>query len=173
MLRSSRSFSSIQPGRGVLHVPNGGVRGGTKTGGGMHGRPFYSREIRGRSKNISLVYDTTVDDTDDVNTDEVEDLYCLLKQIQSECPDIKAVSSGAILSTYQRTRIENVCSRLNLTSLSYLWRMSSQRTLLNSILDEGQIDAVLVRVACPPGLMPNIHLGKSLLELRNRGCWIN
>lgn len=133
------------------------------------GVPFYSREIRGRSKNISLVYDTTVDDTDDVNTDEVEDLYCLLKQIQSECPDIKAVSSGAILSTYQRTRIENVCSRLNLTSLSYLWRMSSQRTLLNSILDEGQIDAVLVRVACPPGLMPNIHLGKSLLELRNRG----
>jgi enamine deaminase RidA (YjgF/YER057c/UK114 family) len=47
--------------------------------------------------------------------------------------------------------------------------MSSQRTLLNSILDDGQIDAVLVRVACPPGLMPNKHLGKSLLELRNGG----
>jgi uncharacterized protein (TIGR00290 family) len=134
------------------------------------GVPFYAREIRGRSKNIALVYDdTSVDDTDDVTTDEVEDLYLLLKQIQSECPDVSAVSSGAILSTYQRTRIEHVCSRLNLTSLSYLWRMSSQRTLLDSILDDGQIDAVLVRVACPPGLMPNRHLGKSLLELRNGG----
>jgi diphthine-ammonia ligase len=133
------------------------------------GVPFYVREIRGRSKNISLVYDTAVGDTDDVTTDEVEDLYLLLKQIQRECPDVTAVSSGAILSTYQRTRIEHVCSRLNLTSLSFLWRMSSQRELLNSILDDGQIDAVLVRVACPPGLMPNRHLGKSLLELRNGG----
>ena len=133
------------------------------------GVPFYVREIRGRSKNISLVYDNDDDDADDVTTDEVEDLYQLLKQIQSECPYVSAVSSGAILSTYQRTRIEHVCSRLNLTSLSYLWRMSSQRSLLDSILDDGQIDAVLVRVACPPGLMPNRHLGKSLLELRNGG----
>ena len=133
------------------------------------GVPFYVREIRGRSKNISLVYDNDVDDADDVTTDEVEDLYQLLKEIQSQCPDVSAVSSGAILSTYQRTRIEHVCSRLNLTSLSFLWRMSSQRTLLNSILDDGQIDAVLVRVACPPGLMPSRHLGKSLLELRNGG----
>ena len=133
------------------------------------GVPFYVREIRGRSKKISLVYDNADDDADDATTDEVEDLYQLLKQIQIECPDVSAVSSGAILSTYQRTRIEHVCSRLNLTSLSLLWRMSSQRTLLNSILDDGQIDAVLVRVACPPGLMPNRHLGKSLLELRNGG----
>ena len=50
------------------------------------GVPFYVREIRGRSKNISLVYDNDDDDADDVTTDEVEDLYQLLKQIQSECP---------------------------------------------------------------------------------------
>jgi len=50
-----------------------------------------------------------------------------------------------------------------------MWRMSSQRTVLNSILDDGQIEAMLVRVACPPGLMPYRHLGKSLRELRDRG----
>ncbi|KAL7534581.1 hypothetical protein ACHAXR_006690 [Thalassiosira sp. AJA248-18] len=133
------------------------------------GVPFYVREIHGRSKNTSLVYDTNDDDDKDAVSDEVEDLFLLLQQIQRDHPDVSAVSSGAILSTYQRTRIEHVCARLNLTSLSYLWRMSSQRTVLNAILDDGQIDAVLVRVACPPGLMPYRHLGKYLRELRDRG----
>ncbi len=134
------------------------------------GVPLHVREIHGRSKNTALVYETF--DKDDSSThDEVEDLYLLLKEIQMKYPDISAISSGAILSTYQRTRIENVCSRLNLTSLSYLWRMSSQRLLLDSILDDGQIDAVLVRVACPPGLMPYKHLGKSLRDLRDKGIF--
>jgi len=142
------------------------------------GVPFYVREISGRSVNTSLVYDTNenVDNAanenengNDVVEDEVEDLYLLLQQIQQHHPDITGVSSGAILSTYQRTRIEHVCARLRLTSLSYLWRMSSQRSLLNSILDDGNIEAVLVRTACPPGLMPYRHLGKSLRALRDRG----
>lgn len=135
------------------------------------GVPFYVREIHGRSKNTALVYDNNSDEEDGSSSDddEVEDLYLLLNEIQSKHREISAVSSGAILSTYQRTRIEHVCSRLNLISLSYLWRMSSQRTLLDSILDDGEIDAVLVRVACPPGLIPHRHLGKSLRELRDRG----
>ena len=139
------------------------------------GVPFFVREITGGSENKSLVYDNTDTNADATNnddavvSDEVEDLYLLLQQIQQHHPEVTAVSSGAILSTYQRTRIEHVCSRLNLTSLSYLWRMSNQRTVLNSILDDGQIDAVLVRVACPPGLMPYRHLGKSLRTLRDMG----
>ncbi len=32
------------------------------------------------------------------------------------------VSAGAILSDYQRVRVESVCSRLGLTSLAFLWR---------------------------------------------------
>ncbi|KAL7454414.1 hypothetical protein ACHAWC_006057, partial [Mediolabrus comicus] len=129
------------------------------------GVPFYMRQIHGHSKNKSLVYDN---DGSDVS-DEVEDLYLLLEQIITNHPEVTGVSSGAILSTYQRTRIEHVCSRLGLTSLSYLWRLSSQRSLLDSILDDGEIEAILVRVACPPGLMPYRHLGKSLRDLRDRG----
>mmetsp|Transcript_14354 Transcript_14354/g.22147 ORF Transcript_14354/g.22147 Transcript_14354/m.22147 type:complete len:914 (+) Transcript_14354:104-2845(+) len=128
------------------------------------GVPFYMREIHGQSKIKSLVYENDGD-----GSDEVEDLYILLEQIIANHPEIEGVSSGAILSTYQRTRIEHVCSRLNLTSLSYLWRMSSQRSLLDSILDDGEIEAILVRVACPPGLMPYRHLGKSLRDLRDKG----
>ena len=79
------------------------------------GVPLYVREIHGRSKNTSLVYDDgaaydiNIDDgnssSDDIVSDEVDDLYVLLKQIQGYHPDISAVSSGAILSTYQRTLI--------------------------------------------------------------------
>lgn len=36
-------------------------------------------------------------------------------------PDIEGVSSGAIASTYQKKRVEDVCSRLGLKSLAYLW----------------------------------------------------
>ncbi|KAL7532633.1 hypothetical protein ACHAWF_004199 [Thalassiosira exigua] len=133
---------------------------------GCMGLPYYEGRIRGRSANTSLAYDAADGGS---SSDEVEDLYALLKRIKSERPDVTAVSSGAILSTYQRTRIENVCSRLGLTSLSYLWRASSQRRLLDSILDDGGIDAVLVRVACPPGLSPRRHLGKSLRTLRDDG----
>lgn len=54
------------------------------------------------------------------------------------------MGSGAILSNYQRTRVENVCGRLGLTSLAYLWRRP-QSPLLAEMVDAG-LDAVLVKV---------------------------
>lgn len=59
-------------------------------------------------------------------------------------PEVKGVASGAILSNYQRTRVENVCERLGLTSLAYLWRRP-QSMLLEEMVDAG-VDAVLVKV---------------------------
>ena len=144
------------------------------------GVPLYVRELRGRSRDTSLVYDhvttssavaaaanstsSAEDDNDDAPIDEVEDLYLLLQTILSAHPDITAVTSGAILSTYQRTRIESVCGRLSLTPLSYMWRIGPQRSLLQCMLEDG-IDAVLVKVASPPGLVPHKHLNKTLSEL--------
>ena len=152
------------------------------------GVPLYVRELRGKSRDTSLVYDHVTTSTAaathstcsaevgndssnsnsnnniDAPIDEVEDLYLLLQTILSAHPDITAVTSGAILSTYQRTRIESVCGRLSLTPLSYLWRIGSQRSLLRCMLEDG-IDAVLVKVASPPGLVPHKHLNKSLSEL--------
>lgn len=54
--------------------------------------------------------------------DEVEDMYELLRDCKLMFPEARAVSSGAILSSYQRTRVENVCSRLGMVSLGYMWR---------------------------------------------------
>ncbi len=130
------------------------------------GVPLVIRECVGRSKNTSLVYDhdngANNDQTEHNKVeDEVEDLYELLAEIKRQFPSVEAISSGAILSTYQRTRIESVCSRLGLISLGYMWRMGPQRNLLECMLKDG-LDAVLVKVASPPGLMPQQHLNKTL-----------
>lgn len=133
------------------------------------GMPLVIRECVGRSKNTSLVYDLG-EKLDDTVEDEVEDLYELLLDVKRKFPDVQGISSGAILSTYQRTRIESVCGRLGLSSFGYLWRMGPQKDLLECMLKDG-IEAVLVKVASPPGLMPMKHLNKTLGALYYGGVF--
>ncbi|RXG60933.1 Diphthine--ammonia ligase [Armadillidium vulgare] len=120
------------------------------------GLPLYQREIEGTSLNTRSIHYTPTDG------DEVEDLYSLLKKVKEEC-QIEAVSVGAIFSDYQRIRVENVCLRLNLVCLAYMWRRD-QSELLQEIIDTG-IEAVLVKVAAI-GLVPKKHLGKSVREMQ-------
>ena len=72
---------------------------------------------------------------------------------------------GAILSDYQRLRVERICFELNLVSLSYLWKQTPQKRLLEDILNVGRIEAVLVKTAAM-GLDPRKHLGKTLAEVK-------
>jgi len=65
--------------------------------------------------------------------------------LQSHHPDAKGVSVGAILSNYQRVRVEHVCQRLSLTPLSYLWQRD-QADLLSEMIAAG-MEAVLIKVA--------------------------
>ncbi|KAF8819727.1 ATP-binding domain-containing protein [Cardiosporidium cionae] len=68
--------------------------------------PLLTREITGDaivSKNLS--YQAT-------KGDEVEDLYELLLIAKKHFPLLEAISCGAILSDYQRLRVENVCDSL-------------------------------------------------------------
>uniref|UniRef100_A0A182TFJ7 Diphthine--ammonia ligase n=1 Tax=Anopheles melas TaxID=34690 RepID=A0A182TFJ7_9DIPT len=117
--------------------------------------PLYRRMTRGHSINTKGHYEPTEDD-------EVEDLYELLAEVQRE-QRVEAVAVGAILSDYQRVRVENVCTRLNLISLAYLWRRD-QTELLQEMID-CQVHAIIIKVAAL-GLMPDRHLGKSLKELQ-------
>ncbi|CBN78880.1 conserved unknown protein [Ectocarpus siliculosus] len=120
------------------------------------GKPLIRRELAGRAVNQALQYSLTEDD-------EVEDLFLLLKEVKERFPEVEGVGSGAILSNYQRTRVENVCGRLGLTSLAYLWRRP-QSPLLAEMVEAG-LNAVLVKVASF-GLEPSKHLGRSLARLR-------
>lgn len=81
---------------------------------------------------------------------------------QAAVPDVNGVCIGAVLSNYQRSRVENVCGRLGLASLAYLWRFA-QDTLLEDMCRAGVV-AVLIKVACL-GLRPDRHLGRPVCEL--------
>lgn len=83
--------------------------------------------------------------------DETESLVPLLEKIIAEHPTVNALCTGAILSTYQRTRIESVALRLGLTPLSFLWKYPilppvSQVSLLQDMQAVG-LDARIVKVA--------------------------
>ena len=64
-------------------------------------RPLFRGELRGRSVHRDLSYLPT-------DSDEVEDLFHLVQRVKLACPSINAVATGAILSNYQRNRVENV-----------------------------------------------------------------
>ncbi|KAG6557626.1 hypothetical protein Mapa_000907 [Marchantia paleacea] len=120
------------------------------------GLPLFRRKIQGQTREKGLRYTKT-------DGDEVEDLEALLRAVKSRFPDIGGVSSGAIASDYQRLRVENVCSRLGLISLAYMWKQE-QPYLLQNMIDSG-LHAVLVKVAVL-GLDPKKHLGKDLATLQ-------
>ncbi|XP_077998051.1 uncharacterized protein LOC144451142 [Glandiceps talaboti] len=121
--------------------------------------PLYRRTLFGES--VVLDRDYIPDPMD-----EVEDLFQLLHNMQRNI-DFEGVSVGAVLSDYQRVRVESVCSRLGLTSLSYLWRRSQQELLLEMIAC--QVKAIVIKVAAL-GLDPSKHLGKTIEDIYPHMC---
>ncbi|CAN0140341.1 unnamed protein product, partial [Discosporangium mesarthrocarpum] len=108
--------------------------------GECFGKPLLRRMMSGGAVNQALHYTPTEDD-------EVEDLLQLLMEVKERFPEVAGVSSGAILSTYQRTRVESVCTRLGLTSLAFLWQRGQSGLLQDMVgAGGGGVDAVLVKV---------------------------
>lgn len=102
------------------------------------GLPLYREHIIGQPIDQSLNYSRT-------ENDETEDLFQLLDHVKRVHPEIQGVSSGAILSNYQRARVENVCVRLGLTSLAYLWQRE-QKELLEEMI-HADLTAIVIKVA--------------------------
>mmetsp|Transcript_33307 Transcript_33307/g.106158 ORF Transcript_33307/g.106158 Transcript_33307/m.106158 type:complete len:722 (-) Transcript_33307:49-2214(-) len=118
------------------------------------GVPLVRRVIAGAPKAIgSQAYSPQ-------DGDEVEDLTLLLQEVLEAHPDVQAVSCGAILSNYQRLRVENVCGRLGLKVFAFMW-MQEQPALLQQMID-AQIDARIAKVASM-GLTRK-HVGESILN---------
>jgi diphthine-ammonia ligase len=120
------------------------------------GIPLYRAPITGDAVDTSRVYrQDAVDDDRAVeeereekksareSEDETESLVPLLKRIMEDHPHANAVSAGAILSTYQRTRIENVAGRLGLVPLAWLWmypELPPPAERRNVLTDTGLLD---------------------------------
>lgn len=121
------------------------------------GLPLLRRRLSGVSLHLGLTYDAPCPG------DEVEDLRAVLEAAQQRIPDLGAVCCGALLSDYQRLRVEAVATSLGLTSLAPLWRLN-QVAYMQEVVHTAQMHAILVKVAAL-GLSPAEHLGQPLEQL--------
>jgi len=106
--------------------------------------PLFRQPITGHAVNTNKSYEF---DT----KDEVESMYQLLLHIKQVHPEINALCTGAILSDYQRTRVESITSRLDMVSLSYLWQFPflppyDESILLKDMSEVGQ-DSRIIKIA--------------------------
>ncbi|QSZ29732.1 hypothetical protein DSL72_004249 [Monilinia vaccinii-corymbosi] len=125
------------------------------------GIPLYRQVIVGSAVQTGTSYshaDVTSfeavgpkDKEKDADKDETESLLPLLRKIMHAHPEANALSTGAILSTYQRTRVESVALRLGLIPLSFLWQYpilppGMQISLLQDMQAVG-LDARIIKVS--------------------------
>ena len=128
------------------------------------GLPLYRHPISGSATNASKDYKPP--DLNSDAPDETESLIPLLLQVKAAYPMANAVCTGAILSTYQRTRVESVALRLGLTPLSYLWQYPylppyEQMSLLQDMAAVGMI-AKIIKVASAG--LDSSFLGQNVAE---------
>ncbi|KAF7292378.1 Diphthami-syn-2 domain-containing protein [Mycena chlorophos] len=122
--------------------------------------PLYRRVISGQAIEQGSEYGPRSTHVG-VSGDETEDLFVLLETVKAHHPEVQGVSVGAILSNYQRVRVEHVCRRLNLTPLCYLWQRD-QGELMSEMIAAG-MHSILIKVA-GIGLTVD-HLGRSLAQM--------
>ena len=132
------------------------------------GLPLYRQEIAGSAVNQSKSYGPTPNEAE--KADETESLVPLLRKVMAAHPEVNAVSTGAILSDYQRTRVESVALRLGLTPLSYLWQYphlppGTQTSLLEDMAAVGQ-DARIIKVAS--GGMDDSFLWQNVADFKTK-----
>ncbi|CAE6397011.1 unnamed protein product [Rhizoctonia solani] len=127
--------------------------------------PLFRRTINGSAIEQGGEYGDRAGKADreneGVDGDETEDMFTLLSEVKEAYPDVQGVSVGAILSNYQRVRVDHVCQRLGLTPLCYLWQRD-QRELMSEMIAAG-VEAIIIKVA---GIgLEERHLGKSLSQM--------
>ncbi|MDR2545059.1 MAG: TIGR00289 family protein [Methanobrevibacter sp.] len=72
--------------------------------------------------------------TDGKKEEELNDLEKGLVDLKNN--GVEAVYSGAIFSTYQKTRIDNICEKIGLKSIAPLWHINPEKYMRN-IVDLG------------------------------------
>ena len=131
--------------------------------------PLFRSYINGTAINADKYYDasTTASNAQERNLpDETESLLDLVIKVKAEYPQANAVCTGAILSDYQRSRVESVALRLGLQSLAYLWQYPylpphTQTSLLEDMNTFGH-KAIIIKVAS--GGLSESFLGQNVAD---------
>jgi len=113
--------------------------------------PLYRQPILGSVIDQSKTYGPQAPSSRTSTPDEVESMFTLLERVKQSQPEVNAVCTGAILSDYQRTRVESIALRLGLMPLSYLWQFPflppyTETSLLDDMAAVGQ-DSRIIKVA--------------------------
>jgi diphthine-ammonia ligase len=120
------------------------------------GLPLFRRETAGRATQHEVLYDAGRADA----SDEAEDLVALLRGVKSAVPEVEGVAAGAILSHYQRERVESAALRCSLSPVALLW-MRAPEPLLRSMAASG-MEAVFCKVSAMG--LPASWLGASVFS---------
>ncbi|CAK7268006.1 hypothetical protein SEPCBS57363_002879 [Sporothrix epigloea] len=117
------------------------------------GMPVFREPIRGQAVHAGREYHPSrpngTGQAKDDDEDEAESMTRLLRKVMAAHPEADAVCAGALLSTYQRTRVESVAVRLGLVSLAYLWKYTVLPGPLDYLADlaAAGFDARIIKVA--------------------------
>lgn len=94
--------------------------------------------------------------TDGVKEEELEDVENALMRLKQK--GVECVYSGALESVYQKSRIDNICKRIGLKSVSPLWHVDAVE-YMRQLVDEGF--EVIISSVSAYGLTKN-WLGKTI-----------
>lgn len=100
------------------------------------GIPLIRRPTKGLSHERALMYSSSAGINDSGDGDEVEELASLLQDAVAAHPSLQGVAVGAVLSSYQRLRVEAVATRLGLTPVALLWQRDQLQLLEEMVRDQ-------------------------------------
>lgn len=108
--------------------------------------------------------------TEGIKEQELNDLEKAINKAINKY-NIQGITSGAVASEYQKTRIETICDKLGIISFTPLWNYP-QEQLIKDLIDQ-QFKIMITKVAAD-GLDPKQWLGKIIdLELLNNLIKLN
>ncbi len=105
--------------------------------------------------NIPLI----IEKTEGKKEVELKELETALKKAKEKYK-IQGITTGAIFSNYQRTRIEEICDKLNLKCFSPLWHMD-QETEMNNLL-KNNFKFIITKIAAEG--LDTTWLGKTITK---------
>lgn len=83
--------------------------------------------------------------TKGIKEDELKDIKSVLESLKGK---IDGITTGAIASNYQKSRIDNICSELKIESIAPFWGRDPETVFREMIRDGFKI--MIVAVAAPP-----------------------
>ena len=95
----------------------------------------------------SLDIPQVIQETEGIQGDELNDLFTLIKKAKKKY-SIQGIVTGAIASTYQSTRIQKICNKLDLWCFNPIWQLSQEKLLEK--LQIYNISSIITGVAAEP-----------------------